>query len=56
MVWTRTFGGSEVFDPASELEAMIEGLKARIDDTAIIACSGGVDSTVRGGCGEHGGW
>ena len=46
MEWTRTFGGSEVFDPASELEAMIEGLKARIDDTAIIACSGGVDSTV----------
>ena len=35
-----------MFDAESFIEESIEELKAKITQTAIIACSGGVDSTV----------
>ena len=35
-----------MFDAQSFIEESIEELKAKITQTAIIACSGGVDSTV----------
>ena len=35
-----------MFDAEEFIAESIESLKATIDDVAIIACSGGVDSTV----------
>ena len=39
-------GGAEMFDAEEFIAESIESLKATIDGVAIIACSGGVDSTV----------
>ena len=39
-------GASEMFDSNEFIQESIETLKSTIDDIAIIACSGGVDSTV----------
>ena len=36
----------KMFDAEEFIAESIESLKATIDDIAIIACSGGVDSTV----------
>ena len=39
-------GALEMFDVDEFVQESIESLQKTIDDVAIIACSGGVDSTV----------
>jgi GMP synthase (glutamine-hydrolysing) len=39
-------GATLLFDPQEFIEEAIEGLKSKITGSAVIACSGGVDSTV----------
>ncbi len=42
----RLTGALEMFDIDEFVQESIESLQNTIDDVAIIACSGGVDSTV----------
>ena len=41
-----SLSGSEPVQTQFLLDEAVEALQSQIDDTAIIACSGGIDSTV----------
>ena len=41
-----SLSGSESVQTQFLLDEAVEALQSQIDDTAIIACSGGIDSTV----------